>query len=210
MKVSFFAARLLLVLSALLLAACSTGKIVKAYDGDELLAEQLAVLTAPEGIAVLSINGKKLKKYLLDDINVNYGLKPGENLVVFQYGSVWAKAVREDKDAPRSEKVTSEPKEVLIDAKAGEKLNFRFKSGSNAREAKVLAAKFEAEVVDSKLNTVARSAEVGTYVASNAKVSLAEEKPETSGLQTLDALKVLWKAATAEEKKTFLAWAFQK
>jgi len=122
MKVSFFTAKLLLILSVLFLVACSTGKIVKTYDGDELLTEELAVLTAPENIVVLSINGKKMKKYLLSDLNVNYGLKPGENLVVFQHKSVWAKAVRENRDAPRSETVVSEPKEVLVLAKAGERL----------------------------------------------------------------------------------------
>jgi len=209
MKVSFFTAKLLLILSVLFLVACSTGKIVKTYDGDELLTEELAVLTAPENIVVLSINGKKMKKYLLSDLNVNYGLKPGENLVVFQHKSVWAKAVRENRDAPRSETVVSEPKEVLVLAKAGERLNFKFQNGNNLREAKAFAEIFEAEVIDSKSNTIAQSAEVGTYAIANAEEKLTS-LPETSNLQTLDALKVLWKTTSADEKKAFLAWAFQK
>jgi len=206
MKEGFFTAKFLLVLSVLFLSACSTGKIVKAYDGDELLVEQLAVLTAPENIVVLSINGNKMKDYLLSDTNVSYGLKPGENLVVFQYESVWAKAIREDKDAPRSVKVLSEPKEVLVNARAGEHLNFNFLKGRDVREARTLAETFTAEVIDSKLKVVAQSADVGVYAASNVKAKLAK----TSDLQTLDALKVLWGAATADEKKSFLAWAFQK
>jgi len=219
MKVSFFTAKLLLMFSALFLVACTTGKIVKTYEGDELLEEQLAVLTAPENIVVLSINGKRVKSYLLSDINVRYGLKPGENLVVFQHESVWAKAIREDKDAPRSVKITSEPKEVLVYAKAGEKLNFRFKNGVNIREAKALAEVFEAEVIDSEFNGVAQAAEVGTYERTKTEARLAEEKlakekyktlSDASELQTIDALKVLWGVATVDEKKTFLAWAFQK
>jgi len=157
----------------------------------------------------LSINGKKMKKYLLSDLNVNYGLKPGENLVVFQHKSVWAKAVRENRDAPRSETVVSEPKEVLVLAKAGERLNFKFQNGNNLREAKAFAEIFEAEVIDSKSNTIAQSAEVGTYAIANAEEKLTS-LPETSNLQTLDALKVLWKTTSADEKKAFLAWAFQK
>jgi len=206
MKEGFFTAKFSLILSVLFLSACSTGEIVKAYDGDELLVEQLAVLTAPENIVVLSINGNKMKNYLLSGINVSYGLKPGENLVVFQYESVWAKAIREDKDAPRSVKISSEPREVLVNAKAGEHLNFKFLNGSNVREARALAEAFTAEVIDSKFNVVAQSAEVGVYAASNVKTKLAK----TSDLQTLDALKVLWGTATADEKKSFLAWAFQK
>lgn len=219
MKLGLFATKSLLILSVLFLVACSTGKIVKTYAGDELLVEQLAVLTAPENIVVLSINGKRVKNYLLSDLNVNYGLKPGENLVVFKHESVWAKTVRENRDAPRSEKVVSEPKEVLIDAKAGESLNFKFQTGNNLREARALAAAFEAEVLDSKFNVVAQSAKVGTLEASKAKAALAEEQlakekikalPETSDVASLDALKVLWGAASAAEKKTFLAWAFQE
>jgi uncharacterized protein YccT (UPF0319 family) len=209
MEVRFVVAKGLLILSMLFLMACSTGKIVKTYEGDALSAEQLTVLIAPENIVVLSVNGNRVKRYLLSDLNVSYGLKPGENLVVFQYESVWAKTIREDKDAPRSVKITSEPKEVLIDAKAGEKLHFRFKDSENVREARALSEVFEAELIDSKLNVIAQSTNVGSH--ENHK---AEEKniaqTQTSDLATVDALKVLWGAASAEEKKTFLSWAFQK
>lgn len=219
MKLSIFTAKLVLVLGVLLLAACSTGKIVQSYEGDVLQAAELSVLTAPENIVVLSINGKKVKKYLLSDLNVRYGLKPGQNLVVFQYESVWAKAIRAEQDAPRSEKVVSAPKEVLIDAKAGENLHFSFKNVGNVRAAKDLAAEFDAELLDEKLNVVARSAELGTYdvgedVALPVKAKLRSGKKEglseAGTLQTLDALKVLWGTATADEKKEFLSWAFQK
>lgn len=213
MKQSVFMAKLIFALGCLVLVACSTGKVVKTYEGDVMSNEQLAIMTAPENIVVVSINGKRVKKYLLSDLNVNYGLKPGDNLVVFQYESVWAKAVRGDQDDPRSEVVASARKEVLITANAGEKLTFRFENANNVREARSLAEQFEAEVIDDKLNVVARSAEVGRY-AKAAKKKIAENENnlqgETAQLPTLDALKVLWAAASAEEKKTFLTWAFQK
>jgi len=217
MRVSFFTAKLMLVFSILFLVACSSGRIVKTYEGDVLAKEQLSVLTAPENIVVLSINEKKVKNYLLSDIEVNYGLKPGKNLVVFQYESIWGKAVRGD-DAPRSEKVVSEPKEVLIDAKAGEHLNFRFKKAGSVREARLLAVAFEAEVIDAESNALSVSTELGVYEASRVKerekiasqVKQVETLPVTTNLQALEALKVLWGSASAEEKKTFLVWAFQK
>ena len=217
MKVSFFTAKLMLVFSVLFLVACSNGRILKTYEGDVLAKEQLSVLTAPENIVVLSINEKKVKNYLLSDIEVNYGLKPGKNLVVFQYESVWGKAARGD-DAPRSEKVVSEPKEVLIDAKAGEQLNFRFKKAGSVREARLLAVAFEAEVIDAESNALSVSTELGVYEASRVKerenivsqVKQVETLPVTTNLQALEALKVLWGSASAEEKKTFLVWAFQK
>jgi len=214
MRVGFFTARLGVILSILFIVACSSGRIVKTYEGDTLAAMQLSVLTAPENIVVLSINGKAVTNYLLSDIEVNYGLKPGENLVVFQYESIWGKAMRGNEDAPRAEKIVSDSKEVLIHAKAGEQLNFRFKVVQNVREAKSLASVFEAEIIDSQLNVVAVSTEAGVYEALKAKEKIAMEKnkvlPETSNLQALDALKVLWKSANADEKKSFLVWAFQK
>ena len=212
MKVRFLIAKSVLLLSTLFLVACSTGKIVKAYDGEALATEQLAVLSAPENIVILSINGKKMKKYLLSDLSTSYSLKPGENLVVFRSESVWAKAVREDKDAPRSERVVSEPREIMLDVKAGDELSFKFEHGSNVREARALAKEFKAEVIDSKLNTVAVSAEPGTYkvLAETKNKVLSKPLAEASDLQTLDALKVLWATATADEKKSFLSWAFQK
>jgi uncharacterized protein YccT (UPF0319 family) len=212
MKVRFVVVQCLLMLSVLFLSACSTGKIIKTYDGDVLLVEELAVLIAPENIVVLSVNGNKVVRYLLSDLNVSYGLKPGENLVVFQYESVWAKATREDPDAPRSVKITSQPKEVLVNAKAGEKLSFRFKAVDNVRDAEILAETFEAVLLDSKLNIVAQSTEVGSHEDHKVKAKAVAEEltQENTELQTLDALKVLWAAATADEKKVFLSWAFQK
>jgi len=218
MKVSFFTAKLMLVFSVLFLVACSNGRILKTYEGDVLAKEQLSVLTAPENIVVLSINEKAVKTYLLSDIEVNYGLKPGKNLVVFQYESVWGKVMRGD-DTPRSEKIVSKPKEVLIDAKAGEQLNFRFKKADNVREARLLAAAFEAEVIDAQSNALSVSTELGVYEAgrkarenleSQAEAKQTGALPDTANLQALDALKVLWRSANAEEKKAFLVWAFQK
>ena len=100
----------------------------------------------------------------------------------------------------------------MLDVKAGDELSFKFEHGSNVREARALAKEFKAEVIDSKLNTVAVSAEPGTYkvLAETKNKVLSKPLAEASDLQTLDALKVLWATATADEKKSFLSWAFQK
>jgi uncharacterized protein YccT (UPF0319 family) len=212
MKAVYFTAKLVLLVSALFLVACSTGQVVKTYEGEALGVEQQAILMAPENIVVLSINGKKMKNYLLSDLNTSYGLKPGKNLVVFRSESVWAKAIREERDAPRSERIVSEPKEIMLNVKAGDKLSFKFERGRNAREARVLAEGFKADVIDSKFNIVATSVESGTFKTLRGENNNESSKlmAETSALQTLDALKVLWSAATAEEQKSFLSWAFQK
>ena len=208
-------------------AGCSGGKIVTTYEGSALAKPDVAVLTAPDNIALISVNGKVVPKYLLSSIEVNYGLKPGANLVVFEYASVWSNANQMDKDDARAEEVKSAPKEVLINAAAGNQFTFSFVRPTNIREAKVLAANFSADIIDASNQVVARSEELGSHQAKQAESSsqLVENAAlpasadiaatdgsslaPTTGLPTIDALKALWRKASAAEQKEFLKWAFQ-
>src|SRR5690606_37420620 len=72
---------LLICLSALM-SACSSNKLVKTYPGELLPEQSVGVLTAPESITVLSVNGSPVTQYLLSNLEVRYALKEGENLVV--------------------------------------------------------------------------------------------------------------------------------
>lgn len=214
------------------LIACSSGTIVKTYEGETLLKEQIAILNAPEYITLVSVNGRDVPRYLLSSIDVNYGLKPGLNVVVFEYESVWAVA-RSGADEPRSERVSSGKKEVVIDASVGEKYTFKFDQAENIRDAKAMAGNFSASIVNQKDEVVASSAALGSYQpvvqASNSSnqaqsaatvdgasvaTPLASTAPVTatgasSSLPPVEGMKVLWNSATAEEKKAFLKWAFQ-
>lgn len=203
-----------LLVSALtiaLLAGCSSNKLVKTYEGETLAEGQVAILTAGENIALLSVNGEQVPDYLLSNISVNYGLKPGENVVVFQYESIWGKAKRGE-DGPSAEVVESKPREVVINAKPGDKLAFVSGSAENVREARALAADFDADVINQKGKIVASSqdvrekkaARVAGQASANTQMNSAGE-----GLPALEAMKVLWSDLSAEEKKSFLKWAFQ-
>ncbi len=218
MKSSGVGLRLWSLVSVLLLAACSSGKIVKTYDGDVLPKQQLAVLTANEDIVLISVNGKAVPKYLVSGIDANYGLMPGENLVVFHYASVWGNPNRVDKDAPRGLQVESSQKEVLIKAESGSRYTFRYRKPASIREARVLASEFEADIVDQQLQVIAQSGEIGRYqsrIPSTADgLAVAESKvaPTISAgkaLSTIEALQALWGTASKEEQKAFLKWAFQ-
>jgi len=213
------------LLLVVLLVACSSGTIVKTYEGDALSEGKIAVLTASKNINLISVNGKRVKKYLMRSLEVKYGLQPGKNLVVFQYGSVWGTPTLGDEDAPRAKELMSAQREVLIDAKAGDRLAFRYGSANNIREAEVLVSNFEAEILDQNGGVVAVSGEPGIYqqapdvtVASRGLVeptsgSLSGQKTKSvsvdSSLPTIDAMKVLWGTASSDEKQAFLKWAFQ-
>jgi len=196
------------------LTAC-TGKPVKTYDGDKLPDDQVALLNAVENIQVLQIDGKKMTKYLLSNIETNYALSPGKHRVVFIYTSVWAKTLS-SADESRSELVESKPQVVEFEAAAGDRLRFDFDHVDNVRDARVLAERFAANVVDANAEVVAASTVYNeekeqelAAAKESVKQALAEPASYDQSLPALDAMKLLWEKSSAEDKKEFLKWAFQ-
>ncbi len=200
------------------LAACSmSNKVVKTYEGEVLSKEQLAVLSAPANITVLSVNGKAMQNYLLSNLNTKYGLKSGSNQVVFQYESLWAKPGTKASGGARSEKIESPPHSVSFEAKVGEHYTFSFKAAENVREARQLAANFAATLVDAQGHELAMSKLYEFALADAASlaqktVDVVQVKALPSGRDSaskLDDLKIIWGEMSAKERKAFLAWAFQ-
>jgi len=230
---------ILVLLNCLLVAACSSNKPVKTYEGAMLPDTEQVVMTAGENITVVSVNDKPVTKYLLSNIEVDYALRPGANKVVFQYRSVWAVSLRKDEDDPRAEEVTSAEQVVEFVAEPGSRLSFDYPEASDVREAKRLAKGFEARLINQAGTLLATSSEysvvskpvvasvsspsvassaapIGTADAAsssnNTSQAVASQSPAPAAqpkLPTIDALKVLWDSASSEEKKAFLKWAFQ-
>jgi uncharacterized protein YccT (UPF0319 family) len=218
MTLPIFLKRTVLFVFIPLLVACSTGKIVQTYDGEVLLSEQLAVLMAPANISIVSVNGRSVPTYLLSSIDTNYGLKVGENRIVFKYESIWGRAVKRNNDESRAESVTSELQVVMVSAKPGKRYLFDFVRPNNVREAKAFVSDVLINIFDENNVLVAESA---AYIESlpagletnNSGALLAEavgnaEKGEE--VSTIVALKALWRSATETERKAFLAWAFKE
>ena len=212
---------LLSLLCVFIFSGCASNKIVKTYPGEVLPNNAISILKAPENITLLSVNGKEVAQYLLSNLDVNYGLKEGENLIVFKYESIWSKAKRDEETGSRVEVVESEPLAAVIQAKAGVNYNFNFLPAGNVRDAKVLASGFTAQIVDDSQNLVAESLLLSAYLKSKAEKDaqeqslLMEQKIVASpdlkpGASVLDRLKSIWPSANADEKKAFLVWVFQK
>tara|TARA_R110002167_G_scaffold33311_2_gene107009 strand:+ start:603 stop:1235 length:633 start_codon:yes stop_codon:yes gene_type:complete len=206
---------------SIFLFGCASDKIVKTYKGKVLTEDAIAVLTAPENITLLSVNGSEVQQYLLSNLSVDYGLQAGENLVVFKYASIWSKATRDEESGSRVDVVESLPLEVLINAEPGAKYSFNFVSASNVREARAIASNFIAQVVDGNKNVITESVALNTH--QKAKDKLVREQQalllskgaavsDNDGLintSVIERLKQLWPLANAEEKKAFLVWVFQ-
>ena len=215
----------LLLCFSVLISACSSNKLVKTYPGEKLPESSVAVLTAPENITLLSVNGQAVTQYLLSNLEVRYALEEGKNLIVFQYESIWGKAIRDSETGSRVEVVKSRPLEVLINARAGEQYRFNFMPADNQKEAEALAQNFVAQIVDAKDNLVAESLALGSNQkadderAKKEKALLIDKaeaaevlagKAKTDGITVIDRLKALWAEANAEQKKAFMVWVFQE
>ncbi len=200
-----------LVLLSLCLVACSSGKIVKTWEGDEKPANELALLTAPEHITLLAVDGKAMPDYLLQGLTTTYSLLPGEHILEFKFETLWAVARKAENSSP-SRVVSSEPQQVRVRVEPGQQLTFRYPTPGNLRDAEAIAATFSAELVDAQGRVVAKSVPAGTYTLPDTeplKQAQAIAGVSESDVSRLDALKVLWSRLSAEEKKAFLSWAFE-
>lgn len=221
------------------LAGCgSTFKRVQTWEGPSAEPEQVAVLNKPGSIKIISVNGKEMNTYMMDDIELNYELLPGENTVVFSYKTIWGKTTVVDNGESKVNVVETDPQQVVINARAGETYTFVAPEPSTQREAERVVKNFEIPVVDGQNRQVAVSSDfvaprpelptlkgapaqsAAPAVAAGATAGAAARTAGASAqapavpsaannLPTLEGLKVLWERASAEDKKNFLRWAFQ-
>lgn len=208
----------LLSLALLVLAGCSsTLSRVQTWDGAGVDASQVAVLRTPGEIQVVEVNGREVGNFLMDDLALDYELLPGSNKVVFKYKTIWAKATGRDNDESNVNTVESGLQQVVIEARAGDVYNFVLPEPQNRREAEVMIRNFRTQVVNESGAVVANSqryqatapvAQVAPVTAGAVAGAAAVPVAPGGDLNALDALKVLWERASAEDKREFLRWAF--
>ncbi|MFW5824552.1 MAG: DUF2057 family protein [Marinobacter sp.] len=223
------------VLAILVIAGCSSTGLsrVKTWEGES--PAEVAVLKAPSTIKVREVNGREVGNFLMEDLAIDYELRPGRNMVVFTHKTIWAKpgVVRDGESAV--DVVETGPQQVVIDAGPGEEYRFDTPEVSNRREARQLARDFSVAVVADNGSTVARSepyqgqssqpvadtdqrsgddndrpAAAGNGQDSGVPVTGTDGGPgdADSGVDRLEAMKTLWQRASGEEKREFLRWAF--
>ncbi|BES69965.1 hypothetical protein RE428_09830 [Marinobacter nanhaiticus D15-8W] len=224
---------------ALVMAGCGTTfKSVQTWEGPSAERNQIAILEKPGSVKVLSVNGRDMDNFLMDDIELNYELLPGQNTVVFTYKTIWAKKTVVEDGESKVTAIETDPQQVVINAQAGETYSFVVPEPQTQREAERLAENFQATIVNGNSRQVAQSTDYvapkpqlptlnasGQQVApapvqtqpagasaangANAPSGAATVSPAANGLPTLEGLKLLWERASTEEKKDFLRWAFQ-
>jgi len=214
----------LALLASLTLTACGSTPVVRTYEGDVRDVSEVARVLKADDLEIVEIDGKAQKSYLLDNDAMEYELLPGAHTVVFRYSKLWALPGNKDIGEKRAEEIESELLAVTFEAKPGETYHFDVPQ-LNARETvEQFAREPELRLLNETGHTVAQSAlwkgndaapvdaVVSAAASSESGVSSVESPASaTPGaeLPPLEALKILWGQASAEEKKEFLRWAFQ-
>lgn len=142
----------------LFLVGCSSTSLVKTYDGPQVDPSRSAILSVSDGIEVHAVNGKKVKKYLIPELDLNYQLLPGVNTITFTHETLWARPGKKEKGESNAELIVTQPMMVSFNAKVGEVYHFEFESPENRSEAQNGVASFKATLVDSSGSFVAESA----------------------------------------------------
>lgn len=84
-----YRAMLLLLLSPLVLMACSVKGPIKYYEGPTRPDDQIAIVTVPAAISMRSIDGKDVKSPSKESGTYDVQLPPGHHLIVFRYYNYW-------------------------------------------------------------------------------------------------------------------------
>ncbi|MCK7568834.1 MULTISPECIES: DUF2057 family protein [Marinobacter] len=211
-------------LLALVVAGCSsTLTRIQTWEGAAADAEAVAVLRTPGEIQVSQVNGRDVGNFLMDDLALDYELLPGRNVVVFKYKTIWAKGAGVENGESKVAVIETQPQQVIINARAGEQYEFVLPEPGSRRQAEALSRNFRAQISNTGGAIVATSGRyepampvagapsattpAGAPVA-GAPVSTAPQSMPGGDLPALEAMKVLWERASAEDKREFLRWAF--
>lgn len=213
----------LVVLVSLTLIGCSSAmKRVQTWEGPAAEADQVALLKAPGAINVLEVNGHPVDNFLLDDLALDYELLPGDNRVVVTHKTIWAKNTVVKNGESKVHTVVSEPQQFDITARAGETYTFDIPKPASRSEAEALAADFSGRIVDQTGRVVAEAKAYSAkprqlpvlptrspVVENDKGAAPVAEAANDEAVDTLEALKLMWERANAEEKRAFLRWAFE-
>lgn len=216
-----FLRRVLPAVVILLSAGCASVEgPVRAYEGPPRTATEVATLTAPQALEVLSVDGRKLElPYGEGEYEVH--MLPGSHRIRAAYRETWG-------DATSSILVVSDV--VVFDAEvgAGQRLRLDYAAPENMVEAQRFADNprmwledgatgRRVEPVDiasrgSIMNRIAREAAVGG--AADAPAPAATAAPDNAAAaedmllrqDALERLKFWWKLAPVEDRAAFKEW----
>ena len=207
--------KLLAVLASVVMAGCASSVArVDTWEGQLPATTKPAVLQAPGEIQVISVNGRNMTNFLIEDLALDYGLLPGENEVVFRYKTIWAKAGVVRNGESKVHVIESSNQVARFTASPDAVYGFEFDKPASRQEAETMMESFSAKIVAGNGTVVAVSEEWdGQSRLTDSRTPVPASGVESTGLPqeggTLEKLKAIWADASDEDKKAFLRWAFE-
>ena len=207
--------KLLAVLISVVMVGCaSTVARVDTWEGQLPATTKPAVLQAPGEIQVISVNGRNMTNFLIEDLALDYGLLPGENEVVFRYKTIWAKSGVVRNGESKVHVIESSNQVARFTASPDAVYGFEFDKPASRQEAETMMESFSAKIVAGNGTVVAVSEEWdGQSRLTDSRTPVPASGVESTGLPqeggTLEKLKAIWADASDEDKKAFLRWAFE-
>ena len=207
--------KLLAVLASVVMAGCASSVArVDTWEGQLPATTKPAVLQAPGEIQVVSVNGRNMTNFLIEDLALDYGLLPGENEVVFRYKTIWAKSGVVRNGESKVHVIESSNQVARFTASPDAVYGFEFDKPASRQEAETMMESFSAKIVAGNGTVVAVSEEWdGQSRLTDNRTPVPASGVESTGLPqeggTLDKLKAIWADASDEDKKAFLRWAFE-
>ena len=207
--------KLLAVLASVVMAGCASSVArVDTWEGQLPATTKPAVLQAPGEIQVISVNGRNMTNFLIEDLALDYGLLPGENEVVFRYKTIWAKSGVVRNGESKVHVIESSNQVARFTASPDAVYGFEFDKPASRQEAETMMESFSAKIVAGNGTVVAVSEEWdGQSRLTDSRTPVPASGVESTGLPqeggTLEKLKAIWADASDEDKKAFLRWAFE-
>lgn len=216
--------RLIPVLLALLLGACSHSPVMRLYEGDPRPETDVTVVRVPEQLQVVTINDRRIKglNTLFSVGHKDLHLEPGRYRIEAYYKELW-KMEGDSHTILESHPVTFE-----VNGEPGEFYRLDYPEPDNLEEARELKDNFTGWAVNTstgeKIPTEAGKTGGGAglfgsvsglvdpparetaNVGPENSTSEAKGDNPTSDDDYLDLLKAHWSQATPEERRAFLKW----
>ena len=202
---------------SVLLSACTTNRVVKLYEGPERPVTDIAVLTMPVQLDIVTINDRQVQgvNAMFSMTDKELHVEPGRYRIAAQYRDVW------DKSASTHEVVRSNPVIFTVEAEAGQHYRLDYEHPETLEDAREMVRDFQGWTENTA--TGERTATTPSGITTRGVAGITTVQPERTETPAtaiapeardesasegdyLDMLKAYWSQATEEERRQFLRW----
>jgi uncharacterized protein YccT (UPF0319 family) len=188
------------------LAACAAQAPLKVYEGPLRQASEVALITVPEQIEVMAVDGHEPPASFLNS-HVVLALLPGEHVFSLRYVELF-QLTTETHDIVRSRQAA-----LRFSATAGAAYTLSTPKQADHDAAKTFAKNPQFQLRNNKTDDVINSTPITSYAEASLIDTISKAfqsgKAEPQPVTNLDLLKDVWSRSTPEERNGFRAWLDQ-